>query len=160
MSSTKKYPYIVPRSFRLRQELEFAEKGPAASESKTGSNSNKTKDPNAMWISFGLGDLDDSGYDNQLSNWNGTIIGPQGTPLGDRIYTIKLKCGSKYPDVAPTVQFVTKINMPGVDERTGLVKDIMKGWTRNSTMYDYLSAIRNSMTAAAKLKQPGPEETF
>ena len=25
----------------------------------------------------GLGDLDESGYDTQLSNWNGTIIGPQ-----------------------------------------------------------------------------------
>ena len=37
----------------------------------------KPKDPHAVFVSFGLGELDETGYDNQLSNWNGTIIGPQ-----------------------------------------------------------------------------------
>ena len=183
----KRYEYRVPRSFRLRQELEFAEKG-ASMESKSNQAgaAAKPKDQHAMFVSFGLGDLDDTSYDNQLSNWNGTIIGPQNvhshththprhtarthrsharthhaphtrtvrplmtllppfplvycgcvqTSLGERIYNLRMKCGPRYPDVPPTVHFVQKINMPGVDPLTGLVNHavIMKTWNRNNTM--------------------------
>lgn len=157
--AVKKVEYRVPRSFRLRHELEVAEKGGAEQKTAT-STSNKPKDPHAGFISFGLGDLDEKGYDTQLCNWNGTIIGPQSTALGERIYQVKIHCGPRYPDVPPTIHFVTKIVMEGVDQRTGLVSGVMKTWTRKNTMYDYLAAIRNGMTAAAKLKQPGPNEVF
>jgi ubiquitin-conjugating enzyme E2 variant len=187
----------VPRSFRLRQELEYAEKG-ASMESKSNQSAanNKPKDPHAVFVSFGLGELDESGYDNQLSNWNGTIIGPQNvrrrsspavqqrrplsahcacadcccccgaadcqTNLGERIYNLRIKCGPRYPDQPPSVQFVQKINMPGVDPQTGQVSHsvIMKSWNRNNTMYDYLAAIRQAMIAVAKVKQPGPDERY
>ncbi len=43
------------------------------------------------------------------------------TPLGDRIYSLKIKCGSQYPDQPPTIHFINKINMPGVDPNSGLV---------------------------------------
>jgi ubiquitin-conjugating enzyme E2 variant len=122
MSATKKYPYIVPRSFRLRMELDFAEKG-TVPESK--SNATAKPNPHAGFISFGLGELDESGgYFQQLSNWTASIIGPQSTVLGERIYQLKIKCGPKYPDEPPIVHFITKIAMPGVDERSGLVKDL------------------------------------
>lgn len=166
MAAPRKYPYIVPRSFRLRQELEFAEKG-GQTESKSNSNSSqRAKDPNAAhagFVSFGLGDLDDNcSYENQLSNWNGTIIGPQNTNLGERIYAVKIKCGPQYPDAPPTVHFVTKINMAGVNAQNGLVDQsvIFPRWSRENTIYDYLCAIRNAMVAASKLKQPGPNEQF
>ena len=161
--AVKKYEYRVPRSFRLRQELEFAEKGASMeSKSREAAQSSKPKDPHAMFVSFGLGELDESGYDTQLSNWNGTIIGPQNTNLGERIYTLRIKCGPRYPDVPPTVHFVQRINMPGVDPVTGAVSHatIMKTWSRANTIYDYLAAIRQAMTAVAKVKQPGPEERY
>jgi hypothetical protein len=44
--------FIVPRSFRLRQELEFAEKGASAEQKSNGQQ--KAKDPNLGWISFGI----------------------------------------------------------------------------------------------------------
>ena len=84
----KRYEYRVPRSFRLRQELEYAEKG-ASMESKSNQAgaAAKPKDQHAMFVSFGLGELDDTGYDNQLSNWNGTIIGPQNVHHTAHSYT-------------------------------------------------------------------------
>jgi len=159
MTSTT-YVYQIPRSFRLRMELEYAEKGSAGSDAKSDGKDNKiAKNPNEVWCSYGLGDLT-SGYENQLANWNGTIIGPQNTNLGDRIYSLKIKCGAKYPDQAPEVQFLTKINMPGVDQTNGKVSGIMKNWTRKNTIMDYLIAIRTAMDGAAKLKQQGPTETW
>ena len=75
---------------------------------------------------------------------------------------MRIKCGPRYPDVPPTVHFVQKINMPGVDPVTGQVTHavIMKTWTRNNTMYDYLAAIRQAMVQVAKIKQPGPDERY
>jgi len=156
--ASQKYEYIVPRAFRLRMELEIAEKG-AHSESKE-KDPNKT-DPHANWISFGLGDLTDAqtSYDRQLENWTGTIIGPQNTPLGDRIYQIKIHCGPKYPDEPPTIKFVNKIAMPGVDDK-GNVTGVMKNWKRSNTIYDYLVAIRVAMQGAAKIKQPSAEAVY
>lgn len=158
-SAVKKYEYRVPRSFRLRQELEFAEKG-ATMESK---NTAKAKDPHFGYVSFGLGALEDNPpYDLQLANWNGTIIGPQNTVLGERIYNLKIKCGPRYPDVPPMIYFEQKIVMPGVNQSTGAVdhSTIMRTWNRNNTMYDYLVAIRTAMVAAAKTKQPSPNEQY
>lgn len=31
------------------------------------------------------------------------------------MYQLKLECGSEYPDKAPTVRFISRINMKGVD---------------------------------------------
>lgn len=140
-------------------ELEYAEKGAAVVDGKDNKEA-KSRNPHESWCSYGLGDLS-PGYENQLSNWNGTIIGPQNTNLGDRIYSLKIKCGPRYPDEAPLVQFVTKINMPGVDQTNGKVTGIMRSWNRKNTIMDYLITIRQAMQdSAAKLKQPGASETW
>ncbi|VDM04847.1 unnamed protein product [Schistocephalus solidus] len=62
-------------------------------------------------ISWGLEDNDDS----TLTSWNGMIIGPAKTAFENRIYTLNIRCGENYPDVAPEVKFLTKINMDCVD---------------------------------------------
>ena len=89
--------------------------------------------------SYGLSDGDDL----LMSNWNGTILGPphvsrtsvvrlrqinadfmlkKQSAHENRIYSLNIHCGDTYPDTPPTVQFVSKINLPCVDQRTGKVR--------------------------------------
>ncbi|KAI5300630.1 E2 ubiquitin-conjugating protein mms2 [Ascosphaera atra] len=92
----------VPRNFRLLEELEKGEKG-------LGSEA----------CSYGLAD----GPDNEqtLTNWNGTILGPPHSAHENRIYSVDIECGPQYPDVPPSIQFVSAVVLPGVDPKTGVV---------------------------------------
>ncbi|KAK6335576.1 E2 ubiquitin-conjugating protein mms2, variant 2 [Orbilia brochopaga] len=91
----------VPRNFRLLEELEKGEKG-------QGSDA----------CSLGLAD----GNDIMMSDWNGTILGPPHSVHENRIYSLKLKCGENYPDAPPSVQFISRINLPCVDQTNGFVR--------------------------------------
>mmetsp|Transcript_9572 Transcript_9572/g.11482 ORF Transcript_9572/g.11482 Transcript_9572/m.11482 type:complete len:113 (-) Transcript_9572:570-908(-) len=96
---------VVPRSFKLLDELEKGEKG-------TG-----IPHPHTSFISFGLVDSGDM----TLSAWNASIIGPQNTILGDKIYSLSVITDQTYPDKPPKVFFKVKINIPCVNQSTGEV---------------------------------------
>ena len=84
---------IVPRNFKLLDELEKAEKGSTD-----------------MSISYGLVESDDI----SLTNWQCTFLGPIGSPIQDRIISLLVHCGEKYPSEPPVVKFQTKVNVPFV----------------------------------------------
>ncbi|CAB9528289.1 enzyme E2 variant 2 [Seminavis robusta] len=136
---------IVPRNFKLLEELEKSEKGHGD-----------------MAISFGLVDTGDT----FLTEWNGGILGPPGTYHDSRFYQLRIHCPEKYPAVPPEVRFISKINMTAVDSKTGVVNEkkipAMRNWSRNMGIEQVLQSIRAEMCSDQnrRLRQPAEGSTF
>ncbi|KAG9008474.1 E2 ubiquitin-conjugating protein mms2 [Tulasnella sp. JGI-2019a] len=115
----------VPRNFRLLEELEKGEKG-------IGDGS----------CSYGL----DDGDDMMMSSWNGTIIGPGHTVHENRIYSLKIYCGPSYPTNAPDISFLSRINLPCVNQTTGKVDTsklaCLAGWRNTYSLETILVELR------------------
>ncbi|CAE6076002.1 unnamed protein product [Arabidopsis arenosa] len=134
---------VVPRNFRLLEELERGEKG-------IGDGT----------VSYGM----DDGDDIYMRSWTGTIIGPHNTVHEGRIYQLKLFCDKDYPEKPPTVRFHSRVNMACVNHETGVVDPkkfgVLANWQREYTMEDILTQLKKEMATShnRKLVQP-PEDS-
>ena len=144
VSDLTKIFLLVPRTFRLYEELEKGEKAQLSDQS----------------VSYGL----DKGDDQSFTAWNGTIVGPPNTNFDGRIYFLNINCGPNYPAVAPAVRFTTKINIPSVNQQNGTVEPskfpLFKSWSSEYTMEKILIAIKNEMIANRKNNQPADGDMY
>lgn len=81
-----------------------------------------------------------------MSNWNGTIIGPGHSVHQNRIYSLHIHCGPSYPDTPPDVTFLTRINLPCVNQTNGKVDakafGCLRDWRRDYTIETILLELR------------------
>eukprot|EP00917_Polyrhabdina_sp_WS-2016_P020377 GHVP01043619.1.p1 GENE.GHVP01043619.1~~GHVP01043619.1.p1 ORF type:complete len:153 (-),score=32.30 GHVP01043619.1:78-515(-) len=129
----------VPRSFKLLEELERGEKGHV---------------PDG--VSWGLTQSDDI----TLSNWSCTIFAPHSTSFENRIYSLTVKCGTGYPEEHPTIQFLTKINLPCVDSKGNISPkwSFWKSWSPTFSIEKALIAIKKEMENGSNRRLPQPAE--
>jgi len=93
------------------------------------------------------------------------ILGPMRTVYENRIYNLRIECGNTpgnfYPDNPPTVTFLTRVNMTGID-RDGRVdkkacQTLLK-WERSYNIKSVLTDLRKMMTLKENGKLPQPPE--
>lgn len=139
------YLCLVPRNFKLLEELEKAEKGQGD-----------------MSISYGL----ENAGDIMMTSWIGTILGPSGTCHDGRIYSLKIICSESYPTTPPTIAFTSRINMSGIHPTTGALdpksSHVLTKWNKENTIEQVLINIRNEMSSGnnKRLQQPPEGSCF
>lgn len=90
--------------------------------------------------------------ENNIMVWNALIFGPQDSPYEDGIFKLTMNFTKDYPNVAPTVKFITKVFHPNVHSDGSICIDILQD--RWSPIYD-VSAILTSIQSL--LTDPNPE---
>ena len=65
-------------------------------------------------------------HNNDIFNWQATIIGPDETPYEGGVFSLKISFPADYPFKPPKITFDTKIYHPNINSSGGICLDILK----------------------------------
>ena len=90
---------------------------------------------------------------NDLFNWEATIIGPTETPYEGGIFKLKILFPSDYPFKPPKITFETRIYHPNINANGGICLDILKDqWS------PALNITKVLLSICSLLDEPNPDD--
>lgn len=84
------------------------------------------------------------------------------TTFENRIYSLSIYCGPDYPQKAPEMKFITKVNLPSVNQGNGRIENcpLLKNWKPQYTIETVLQELKKEMLNNKKLAQPAENATY
>ena len=90
---------------------------------------------------------------NDLLNWEATIIGPTETPYEGGIFKLKILFPADYPFKPPKITFETPIYHPNINANGGICLDILKDqWS------PALNITKVLLSICSLLDEPNPDD--
>ena len=91
--------------------------------------------------------------DDNLYNWEATLIGPQDSPYEGGTFKLSIKCSSQYPFRPPEFRFQTRVYHPNISSEGEICLDILKNqWSPALTISKVLLSISSLLT------DPNPDD--
>jgi ubiquitin-conjugating enzyme E2 D/E len=88
-----------------------------------------------------------------LFNWQGTVMGPSGTPYEGGVFFLAVNFPSDYPFKPPKVRFTTQVYHPNINSNGAICLDVLKDqWSPALTLSKLLCSIHSLLT------NPNPED--
>ena len=82
-----------------------------------------------------------------LREWQGQIIGPEGTPYENGVFRLSISFSVDYPFKPPLIRFLTKIYHCNINGKGGICLDILKdNWTPSLTLPKVLLSVNQLLT--------------